>query len=358
MLEKLRQELHQNPELSNQETKTIKIIKDFLCQNTDLEVLETGGFIYARHLEDPTLPTIAIRGDMDAIYNSNHEVYHGCGHDGHSAIIAGIAMALKGRQVNRNVILIFQAAEEVGSGAIKVLETLMTSEKIDEIYGIHNIPGYPEGTILLRPKTMACASKGMIIELSGQQSHAAYPDQGRNPAPIISELVLELPSLIARIAPNLSERLLMATIVNINVGERNFGVNAGKGELALTLRAYFQEDMERLQEAIEKAVIEKCHGLGIDYSFTFADEFPDTINDDQIHAKLIRLFDSQVVAYQLLEEPMRWSEDFGHYLHQIPGAFLGIGAGQDQPGLHLDNYEFNDKIINPAVAVLMKIIAA
>ncbi len=356
MLEILRKELHLNPELSNQETRTIKIIRNFLTQNTDLEVIETAGFIYARHIEGPEFPTIAIRGDMDAIYNSHGEVYHGCGHDGHSAIIAGLAVALKNIKINKNVILIFQPAEEVGSGAKKVLETITTREQIDEIYGIHNIPGYQENTILLRPQTMACASKGMIVSLVGKQSHAAYPDQGINPAPVISELVLELPNLIKRISDDQTRRLLMATIVNINVGERNFGVNAGTGELALTLRAYYQDDMLRLQEAIEKAVIEKCYHLEIDYNFTFEDEFPDTINDETIHTKLISLFDQKGIAYQLLEEPMRWSEDFGHYLHKIPGAFLGIGAGADQPGLHLDNYEFNDQIINPAISALMTII--
>lgn len=129
---------------------------------------------------------------------------------------------------------IFQPGEETGTGGARVCEELLQELRLDRILGYHNIPGVPLGTVLLRPGTFACASLGLAITLEGQQSHAAYPEQGKNPAYLISELILRLPKLMEGITQNQADRLLMATVVQVKVGERNFGISAGTGMLALT----------------------------------------------------------------------------------------------------------------------------
>lgn len=356
MLQQLFASLHTHPELSSHEQKTRSLLWDFLQAHTSLELSIMAGALIARHQEGDQYETIAIRGDMDAIMNSHSEVYHGCGHDGHSTILAGLGLALENRKFQKNIILIFQPAEEIGQGALPVALALKPATPITRIYGIHNIPGFPENTILLRSGTMACASMGMTIKLTGRQSHAAYPNQGQNPAPVLAQLVVDLPELITAIAPDQTTNLLMATIVNLNVGEKNFGINPGVGELSLTLRAYFQSDLAKLKATIEQRIIVAARKLEIAVTFEYQDEFPDTINDPVVVSELTSLFEKEAIPYEILAEPMRWSEDFGHFLHHYKGAFLGIGAGSDQPGLHLDDYQFNAKLIEPTIATLLKII--
>ena len=209
--------------------------------------------------------------------------------------------------------------------AARVCEALLRELRPNRILGYHNIPGAPVGTVLLRPGTFACASLGLAIEVEGQQSHAAYPEQGKNPAYLLSEMVLRLPELIAQISEGNRERLLMATVVQLKVGERNFGVSAGTGALALTLRGNRQEDLEALEHSIVELVQEGCASRGCAVGSNGRTCFltPSPIRRCCPGGKNTA---PDRAPTQVLPEPMRWSEDFGWYLHRIPGVYLGFGA--------------------------------
>ncbi len=162
----LRHTLHQYPELSMQETETMKTLQDFLRDNTSLEIHKREGWFYA--LKKSSVPLknsgnnpkpIAFRADMDALpipetirlsYASEHcGISHKCGHDGHCAALCGLALELSGRDLDRDIYLIFQPGEEIGTGAQRCVE-LIREKGITEIYAFHNLGGYPEGSTALR----------------------------------------------------------------------------------------------------------------------------------------------------------------------------------------------------------------
>lgn len=352
----LRRQLHQIPERSDQEKQTMETLLAFLRAETTLELHPKDGWFYALHREPDATQTIAVRADMDAIENSQGALFHGCGHDGHSAILAGLGLALEGKRWGKNVCLVFQPGEETGTGGARVCNELLKELRPDGILGFHNIPGKPLGTVLLRENTFACASMGLSIQVQGQQSHAAYPEQGRNPAFLLSEVVSRLSELISGITHNEPERLLMATVVQMKVGERNFGVSAGTGELSLTLRAYRQEDMEALERDILALIQNGCAQTGMTFQAQRQDVFPDTVNPPAFCARVTELLQKANLPIQTLAEPMRWSEDFGWYLRQLPGMYLGLGAGETHCGLHTDGYEFPDDLLEPAVKTLITLV--
>lgn len=352
----LRRVLHETPERSDQERQTMQLLIRFLQRHTSLEIHPKDGWFYALHREPGAAQTIGVRADMDAIESSRGALFHGCGHDGHSAILAGLGLALEGTECGKNVCLVFQPGEETGTGGERVCEELMQEQQLDRILGYHNIPGAPLGTVLLRPGTFACASLGLILEIAGQQSHAAYPEQGKNPAYLISELILKLPKLIEQIAHGQADRLLMATVVQVKVGERNFGISAGTGTLALTLRGQRQQDLEQLERSILEQVQKGCASEGMECSWTRQDVFPDTVNQAEVLEQVTACLQQAGIPTQQLPEPMRWSEDFGWYLHRIPGVYLGLGAGETCCGLHTDDYAFPDRLLEPAVTTLKTLV--
>lgn len=349
ILTELRSCLHANPELSGQESGTIRILTDFLKTHTSLELHPQEGWFYAVHREEGAESGIAVRADMDAVCSSIGKPFHGCGHDGHSTILAGLGLALEGKTFGKNIYLVFQPAEETGQGAKPLSRELLKLEKINEIYGFHNIPGKPLGTVLLRKGVFACASLGLTIRVAGAQSHAAYPEQGRNPGQVLSRIVLKVPEITANI-PN--KELLQSTLICLRAGEKNFGISAGSGEVCFTLRSSSREDLKLLEREICQYASGLCSREGFTCTFEIQDEFPDTTSDPAVFERVSALLQKESLPVEILEEPMRWSEDFGWYLKQIPGAFLGIGAGCSQPGLHTDSYEFPDALISPAIHIL------
>ena len=357
-LQELQRQLHVNPELSGKEGGTHARLAAFLRQNTTLRVVDTGSVLFAIN-DEGAAKTICLRADMDAVCNSAGRPFHGCGHDGHSAALAGAALYLQqlrqsGAGCGQNVLLLWQPAEETGAGAAEALKVLRT-EKIDHIYGCHNIPGYPLGQVLLREGVFACASKGMTVRLTGRQSHAAYPEQGASPGPLMGEVLQRLQGWCH--LPQY-QGLVLATLVGLQAGSRNFGVSAGEGEINLTLRAERLADLLLLQQTIENTIEALAQKQGIAVDFGYVDEFPDTVNDAALTARLAQVFAAAGIPTATLAQPMRWSEDFGWYLKQTPGVYFGVGAGQSTPGLHTDGYAYPPALLGPMVDVWCALLAA
>ena len=157
----LRAQLHACAEVSGREAVTKHTLLTFLREHTSLELHELAGGFYAAHREpEGTKPTVALRADYDALATPQGGAAHLCGHDGHAAALCGVALMLEGQSIGRSVFLLFQGAEETGAGAALCCE-LFDREKVDEIYGAHNLPGFPFGAVLTRAGTFACASRGV-----------------------------------------------------------------------------------------------------------------------------------------------------------------------------------------------------
>lgn len=217
------------------------------------------------------------------------------------------------------------------------------------VYGMHNLPGFAKGTVMVRGGTFACASKGLTLRFTGRQCHAAYPETGLNPAYAMAALVTELKALTG---PAQGE-LVLCTLVHMRVGERAFGVSAGDGELALTLRAERLEALDALQERIVNHARELCREQGLGLETAEDDVFPDTRCREADVKRFCASAAAAGLRVERLEKPMRWSEDFGWYLRNRPGVFFGIGAGEEHAALHTPEYEYDDALIGTAVQAFL-----
>lgn len=348
MIVSLRKQLHACPEVSGQEQRTKAVLMDFLKNHTTLEICPCGDGFYAAHRENhPQKPAVALRADYDALAMPDGSASHLCGHDGHAAALCGTAVAAEGKTFGRNVFFLFQPAEETGAGAPGCVE-LFEQEEVGEIYGAHNLPGWPLGLVTTRPGTFACASRGLTLSFKGKPTHAAYPENGISPAPAVGTLLCRLPELADQAQYT---GMTLCTVIGTAMGEKAFGAAAEAAEIWLTLRAEHDRDLTALHEAILHLAEDLAQKHGLGFAWDVQDVFPATENAPACAQKVLDLCRGQV-----LEVPMRWSEDFGHYLNHVPGAFFGIGAGIDHPPLHTENYEYPDDLLEPTIRAFLKLL--
>lgn len=299
-------------------------------------------------MTDKLQPPIAFRADMDAVSLDGKTVGHFCGHDGHSAILAELAVRLNGKKLSRDVYLIFQPGEETGEGG-KICCSLICEKGISEIYGLHNIPGYTKGAVLLRRGTFACASTGLRIRMTGSPTHAAYPENGKNPSETLARLILEVEELTRQFQSQ--GKIVRMTVIGVLIGSNSYGMSASEGEVRFIVRAEKEVEFESYLKEIRKSAQEMAEKGGFALELEEIERFPATENHEKSVEKIKEAARKLGLKTQELSEPMRWSEDFGYYLRECEGAFLGIGDGEDHPQLHTEEYEFPDEIIESAAKV-------
>lgn len=347
-IQALRQALYNCPERSGEEIQTKTMLMDFLAAHTTLEQNPCGTGFYVAHREPgATKPSIALRADYDALALPGGNAAHLCGHDGHAAALCGAALSIQGERLERDVFFLFQPAEETGAGALECLE-LFQREQVDQIYGAHNLPGFPLGKAVTRPGTFACASQGVTLFFQGHPSHAAYPENGISPAQGVGRLLCSLPELAE---PTRYSGMTLCTVVGVEMGSRSFGTAAAQAEVRLTLRAEQDRDLERLFAEILRFAESLAKEYHLSFDHQVQDVFPATVNCPDCAQRVLELCGG--IA---LEDPMRWSEDFGHYLRCCPGAYFGIGAGEECPPLHTQDYQYPDALLAPTIAAFRTIL--
>ena len=351
----LRHELHRHAELSMNEMEPAGIIKRFLTQNTGFRVVDREGWFYAVK-EGRRAGKVAFRADMDALPIAEdaglpyHSVYNGvshkCGHDGHCAALCGLAMEVDREADIPTVYLIFQPGEEVGKGAVLCRE-LIRQENINGIFAFHNLSGYPEKSIVYRSGLTQPSSEGLKLRFRGKTSHASAPEEGCNPAKVIAEIVLHADGTM----PGNAERLLLCTVTGIRLGSGDFGISPGEGELCMTLRAEYEEDLKELETDILEYARKQCGAAGIRMEHSLHDYFPETRNHEGSLKQVLQAALDLHLPVIPMEKLWRASEDFGWYLKECPGAIVYIGNGENYPALHTEAYDFPDGILETAVDV-------
>lgn len=364
----LRHKLHQFPELSGQEEKTANTIEEFLSPAGPSKIIRNIGghgiaFIYDSGKPGPY---IGFRCELDALpiqeiqkktyCSGNKGISHKCGHDGHMTILAGLGLWLQKTPLPAGkVLLLYQPAEETGQGAPSVMEDPKWNEiKPEWLFGLHNIPGYPEGTVVCKDGPFCAASKGLLLKLKGTTSHAAEPEKGNNPNHALAHIMLGLQAL-----PNLNgayKQPVLLTPVYAHLGEKAFGTSAGAAEFGATLRSFEEADINRLTSMAEDIIREKAAEQGLEYEISYEEVFPATVNFPPA-AGFIRI-SAKEAGLNIVETtvPFRWSEDFGWYSRDCKTAFAGLGAGEKQPALHHPDYDFPDQIILPGLELFTGII--
>lgn len=359
----LRHELHAHPELSGKETETKKRLMDFIQTETDLEVSDRGKWFFACYrCGKENAEKVAFRADFDALpiqekntmpyCSQNPGVSHKCGHDGHSAALAGAALKLAQDGGDKDVYLIFQHAEEVGAGG-EECAGLIREKGISQVYAFHNMSGYPRGSVILQNGTAQCASKGLTIKFQGATAHASQPEDGKNPSKAIAEMVFAIEEISHR---EETDPLILATIVQLNAGSKNFGIAAAQGEISVTLRAQYEGDMMQMEQKIKARAEELAERDGLTVSYEESDIFPETANHAFGVEKVRRAAKSLNLKVIEETEPFRASEDFGYYLKQCPGAMFYLGNGEDHPQIHVDTYDFPDEILETAVDLFIELL--
>lgn len=365
-LKDLRKKLHQNPELAFEEYKTKATIKEFLIQNSSAKLIDINETGLLALFDNKSKSNILIRADIDALpINEKNDfshksmikgVSHKCGHDGHSSILAGLAKKLSNEMITHsNIYLLFQPAEEIGQGA----QAIMNNEFFQKInfhycFALHNIPSQPKNDIIFKEGNFSSSVISIVIKLSGKTSHAAEPENGINPAYMISDLINQFEML--NNYDDEEEKFKILTPVYCKLGELAYGTSPANAELHYTIRTFSNDNMNKLRELIELRVKNEAEIRDINYDISYLEEFRATENDKKAVDIIRRAANNLDLKLIKKEKPFKWGEDFGLFTENIPGAMFGLGAGENTPALHNENYDFPDDIIDTGVNMFYNII--
>ncbi len=352
----LRHQLHQHPELSGTEQATAQLIAEQLkTLNPNRLYTDIGGHGVAACFDSKhSGPAVLFRAELDAlpIHEINtfaHRsvtpgVSHKCGHDGHMTILLALASHIaQHRPDTGSAIILFQPAEETGEGARAVVaDPVFDTLAPDYCFALHNLPGHPMGQVMIKAGSFNCASRGLTVRLSGKTAHAAYPETGISPANAIAELIQTLPGL----APKIShDELVMLTLIHCSLGEAAFGTSPGQATLLATLRSESDRAMQQLITTVTDhcKTVAQSHWLTVE--FEWADIFAASHNDAECAQLVAEAAGSCGQPVKWLDDPFRWSEDFGAISATTRGAMFALGAGEDTPQIHNPDYDFPDQLI-------------
>lgn len=347
----IRHALHEHPQTAgNEQYAHDTIVKHLQALHPTKVYTNVGGYgVIAVWGKDPQAETIAFRADNDAL-----PIGHRCGHDGHTTILLRLAElidSVSGGLAERNTLLLWQPAEETGTGSRAVLDTgILQQYNIQAFYALHNLPGYPLGTVVLCPRTFAAASTGVVYRLDGRETHASTPEMGLNPGMAISEIIKRFDGFNGA-----SGEFRQSTLICVRVGQPAFGTSAGHGEVMFTLRAFTNSEMERLLADANTAVEQIASHYGLSVTRSLVEPFRATENHLDCVKAIEKAAKELPLNIQYQETPNRWSEDFAEYLLEFPGAMFGIGSGENHAELHHPDYDFPDDLIEPAAQLFFRL---
>ena len=299
---------------------------------------------------------IGLRADMDALamtetgtpaHASEHPgCMHGCGHDGHMAMVLGAAALLTARRdFNGTVRFIFQPAEEHGRGAKAMMaDGLFERFPVDAIFGLHNMPGLPLGHFAGRAGGIMAAEDNFEIRITGRGGHAARPHMGVDPLVVAAQIILGLQTIVSRSVDPSATAVVSCTEIESD-GIRN------AIPTTVVLKGDTRSYDPAVQALLEARMRSLCEGLataqGASVTVSYTHEFSPTVNWVEQTAQALRAAEAVVGREQVdsAVAPMMISEDFGAFLEKVPGAFVFLGAGEEALPLHNSAYDFNDALL-------------
>ncbi|HDR7913041.1 TPA: M20 peptidase aminoacylase family protein [Bacillus wiedmannii] len=334
MLISIRRNLHEHPELSYEEFETTKTIKNWLEEKNITIInssLETG--VIAEISGNNSGPIIAIRADIDAlpIQEETNLPYaskilgkmHACGHDFHTAAIIGAAYLLKEKEssLSGTVRFIFQPAEESSNGACKVIEAGHL-HGVQAIFGMHNKPDLPVGTIGIKDGPLMAGVDRFEIEIHGVGTHAAVPDAGVDPIVASSQIVMALQTIVSR---NISSsHNAVVSVTNIHSGN-TWNVIPEKATLEGTVRTFQTETREKIPALMKRIIQGVSDALGVKTEFRFY-AGPPAVHNDTSLTNLSSQVAEKMNLNIISPTPSMAGEDFSFYQQEIPGSFVFMGT--------------------------------
>lgn len=349
-----RRDLHRHPEFGFEERRTAGFVAEKL-RSFGVDVAEgVGGTGVVGSLKRGTSNrAIALRADMDALriaeasgkdwVSTNPGTMHACGHDGHTAMLLGAAKMLADEGgFDGTVRFLFQPAEEWGKGALAMLDDgLMERFPFEEIFGIHNMPGYGIGEFRTKAGAFMSAEDNFEIVLKGVGGHASRPHTTREVLVAACATVMNLQTIVARrLSP--TDIAVVSVTELITDGIRN--ALPGTARILGDTRSFRPEVSAEIERQLRLIAEGTAQTYGLEAEVTYTREFIPTVNDAHLAqealATAIELYGAENA--KLLDQPGGGSEDFARFLERVPGCFVNLGNGIDSKPLHNPEYDFND----------------
>ncbi|MEJ7139563.1 M20 aminoacylase family protein [Amphibiibacter pelophylacis] len=362
----LRRDIHAHPELGFEETRTSALVAERLRAwgyEVTTGIAGTGVVGVLKNGSSPR--SVGLRADMDALPMTEINTFehastvpgrmHGCGHDGHTAMLLSAAQVLaQTRRFDGTVNLVFQPAEEGGGGAREMVRAgLFERFPMDAIFGIHNWPGMAQGHAAVATGPVMGSSNEFRLVVHGKGGHAAMPHTTVDPVLVACQLVQALQGIITRNREPSDSAVLSVTM--IHAGEAT-NVIPDHCVIEGTVRTFTLEALDLIEQRMRDMVGPFCAAFGASCEFRFDRNYPPTINHaaetDFVRGVLQDVCGAeQVHAFT----PTLGAEDFSYFLLEKPGCYfvLGNGQGEHRPGghgagpcvLHNPSYDFNDALI-------------
>lgn len=350
----IREDLHQTPELGLQEFETARKIRAYLT-SWDIpftEVIQTGTLVF---FDFGKQETIGVRADIDGLpiqektglsfASTNENKMHACGHDGHTTNLLLLAKRIKETKdtdcFQKNILLIFQPAEEGPGGAKMIVESgVLQQHHVTSVIGLHLFPSLPYGKIGSKNGPLMAQNGELRVTIHGTSAHGAQPQSGVDAIVIAAQLIQSYQQILSRRINPLEPAVV--TIGTISGGDAN-NIIAGSCTLTGTVRTFSTEVFLEIRHEMEKI----NHGLEIQYGcqidFTLPPMYPPVINDAQLNKTL-----QSIVGDDYIElEPYMLAEDFSYYQEAVPGLFffLGTDDGVNNHPLHSPYFNFDTDIL-------------
>lgn len=361
----VRQNIHRYPELAGEEVQTSRLVRNILGF-TDIKLLkpfigtDAVGILYG----GKPGRNVTLRADMDALpldeinelpYRSEHPgKMHACGHDGHTAMLLGAALVLNEfkEKIPGSVRFVFQPGEEIAAMGKTLVEAgALLDPEPDAIFALHGASGLPVGMIASRPGTIMAAAGFFKIVISGRGGHGSRPELTIDPIVTGCKVVDALQTICSRnIAP---QDAAVISVCRFD-GGKNANVIPESVTLEGTTRFLAPEVGETLPGLIERTVKGVCEALGASYEFDYTLPYIPTVNNTKIYDFAKKMSQEYFGRSNWLELPRSsmGGEDFSYYLARYPGVFCNIGMGEESPGIHNMNFNFNDKALRNGIAFM------
>lgn len=356
ILEKYRKELHKIPEIANNEYKTKEYLKNTLLNlgYNPVDILDTGLYVL---IDNNCSKTVAFRSDIDALptledtglsYKSTHEGFmHACGHDGHMSMLLGLAHYLQDKKelLTKNILLIFQPAEESFGGAKRICQTsLLENNNVEAIFGIHLYPEIEEGVIASKPGPFMASANLISIDVFGLSSHGAMPELGIDSNLILAKLLIDIQSIQTR---NVSP--LERTIITFGLIEGGTVRNTISGHASMhgSIRTFNTDTLDLIKSRINSIT----KGYEIAYNCTIKVDIDEgylpVTNDIELYNEIKQ--DLSDFPFFEFDKPLMIAEDFSFYQQVTKGVFYYIGTRNEKDGfihsLHSSKFNFNIKAL-------------
>lgn len=361
-LVRFRRDIHAHPELGFKEHRTAAAIADALRQ-AGLEVHEgIGGTGVVGVLRCGSgTRTLGLRADMDALPIDEQTnlpwastipgCFHGCGHDGHVAMLLGAAQYLsRNRGFSGTLNFIFQPAEEGLGGARQMIaDGLFERFPCDRVYALHNWPGLPAGTISTRPGAIMGAADKFRINITAKGGHAAIPQNTPDAILAAAALVQQLNTIIARNIPSSASAVLSVTEIS---GGHTHNVLPGHVFVGGTVRSFDPQIQDRIEERMRQVIKGISASFELECALDYDRYYPATINNADVAADALAVA-AEIGTAVLAPEPAATSEDFSFMLQKRPGAYIWLGqaTNDSSPPLHNAGYDFNDDVMATGVSL-------